>query len=580
MYLKRFFIIGILIFLPAILLGPAESFGQNVAEEEGSGVGVIAAFGSGAYDALLPSDLGRLLFGGGKPKNIYAFMYDQAKFKPERVAVQRIIAEETALSSEDLQTLRGRLSRLYAFIPAGSEPLGEQPTQEQIRQRNTQLNDLFDTERDIAGFQAEVESEVFVSEIFADGNRDNSGFDLIYDLDVIEAIIFGKEVMQFGQAGAGQPAGARRIDVGGGAQREEAEAGEVEAGAGAGAGRRSPARGEGGETVLPAVPGGENGITSNPPFSPAICSADSSVDSAIREFLQKEQSGEIPGPKSANDRNFQNRNRGSDSGGTDTGTGDKNLTPEQKRKRIFTPDSAGNFQRARKCFGPFCLEVKARYKKESSYLPTANCIACHIEKMNDAFNKTLKQNLLPGKVTGNVLEPSICKAINIGDLIGVNIVLIPSPIVTPPNDDIVVKSDVFQAFTKYDEQYRPFLIDQVLQAIDAVESPEEAKRQNRQTPLHSVEESAGQSASASASENTTVREATKNIRAYSNAARNAQIRTLDQSSASSRAENIVQEYQALAIEMDQFNLYFRNLQKLFKDMKTPCNTLLNKETCS
>lgn len=576
MYLKKFFIIGSFIFILTVLLGPAKSFSQNAADEEGSGVGVISAFGSGAYDALLPSDLGRLLFGGDKPKNIYAFMYDQAKFKPERVAVQRIIAEETALNEDDLQALRGRLSRLYGFIPEGAQPIGEQPTQAQIRQRHVQLNDLFDTERDIAGFQAEIESEIFVSEIFADGDRDNSGFDLLYDLDIIEAILFGKEVTQFGASGPGAPAGARRVDVRAGGDEADGEA-EGDGVARAGAGRRA-GDGAGDGSSPPPIPGGEQGIADNPTFSPAMCSADSSLDSSIRDFLQKEQSGEILGPESLSGRAEARRNQGSLFGTGENGSDDENLTAEQKRERIFTPDHAGNFQRARQCFGPFCLEVKARYKKESSYLPTASCIACHIEKMNDAFNKTLKQNLIPGKVTGNVLEPSFCKDINIGDIVGINFVLIPSPIVTPPNDDIVVKADVFQAFIKYDEQYRPFLIDQVLQAIGVAESPEEANRPNRQLP--SVEARAGQSASASASSNTTAQEVTRNIRAYTNSARNAQLRTLEETSAQSSAENIVQEYQALSIEMEQFNTYFRNLQQIFKNMKTPCNTLLNKAYCS
>jgi hypothetical protein len=55
------------------------------------------------------------------------------------------------------------------------------------------------------------------------------------------------------------------------------------------------------------------------------------------------------------------------------------------------------------------------------------------------MRETTEKPLIPGKVSGNLMEPAICKKAAVGILakIGINFTVIQLPISTPPEDDIV-----------------------------------------------------------------------------------------------------------------------------------------------
>ena len=92
-------------------------------------------------------------------------------------------------------------------------------TAKDVEDRRLELTRLLAEEKDLADLQVAAQMDIEPTEIFANGDESDSGFDLLVDLGIIEQILFAKTQTVFGGGGPGAPAGSKVVDVGEAAER-------------------------------------------------------------------------------------------------------------------------------------------------------------------------------------------------------------------------------------------------------------------------------------------------------------------------------------------------------------------------
>lgn len=507
-------ILYFIIFAISILLPLNIIFGQSSYEtsEDPITFDLLGTFNkSGSYD-INPLDWFR---GEGGAKNLYLLMYNQAKEVPKRKALKRVMQTQNLTDIEKEALIKGEnIAELYAY----QKKYGALK-QEELLERFTEVKREFDLEKEIAGLEAEMTGETTATEIFANGDLADSGFDLLDDLEKINLILFGQPTTLFGEAGPGAPAGAQELGIG--AREREEEQGRREAQ------RREEQR-------------RERERPEEHEFSPASCSANQDFNKAVNEFKKQEEE--------------QAKDKGAGGAGPQEGISEA---------QAIVPEEAGYWERARACDKSkiFCLQIEPRFKTESSYQVAENCIACHIEKINDAYRKTVSRGLIPAKATGNLIEMPRCKAgFALEDFANLNIVAIPNPILTPANDDIVIKNDFLKEIVDFAKKYYGTPEYQIGTTLNPVGLAEKRALQNlAEAEITKVVADINKEVSANRAEAFEVLQKYKNL---------------------SRSRSYATYYQALAAEMDQMSVYFNTFKELFRMAETPCTALFDKSTCS
>jgi hypothetical protein len=85
-----------------------------------------------------------------------------------------------------------------------------------------------------------------------------------------------------------------------------------------------------------------------------------------------------------------------------------------------------------------------------------NCVSCHVDNINKLFKETLNHSLVPGKITGNPYEPAQCKkgfGLTKYDL---NVFILYNPILTPPNDNLLLQASATHTWKRVRELYPYF----------------------------------------------------------------------------------------------------------------------------
>jgi hypothetical protein len=273
--------------------------------------------------------------------------------------------------------------------------------------------------------------------------------------------------------------------------------------------------------------------------------------------------------------------------GAGRGTGGAEEGGETGEEAAITPEPAGDWSRPLPCNGVFCLKIEAVYKTESAYLANENCIACHFEKINDSFKKTLDHNLVPSKATGNLFEGPKCKR----SLLGLkwNFILIPQPILTPPNDDLIPKGDFLANFVDFLEKYYrlPGSCDELKKEIKTGGNIAERIQDKLGLckPPPDTEQEAARNILNQIPEGTTQDTIIRRIRENAEAKKQEIAEMMEQSRLESDAQNQATQYQALMQEIETFNAYFKGFMSLYNQLisgeaDSPCQTLSTKPVCS
>ncbi len=117
-----------------------------------------------------------------------------------------------------------------------------------------------------------------------------------------------------------------------------------------------------------------------------------------------------------------------------------------------------------------CFETKFVMETVSSFQPGDSCIACEVEQINKFMEQTLDHSLIPNKTTGNMMESGKCK--KTGSLISMQFTTIFNPIPTPIKDDLIFGKNILEEWNKFADNYKPVLLSEI--KFDVKDDPEES----------------------------------------------------------------------------------------------------------
>lgn len=413
-----------------------------------------------------------------KGKDIYDVLYNKLHIQADNTAL-REIANQNGLTTQEAQSvLHGSITPIFNNPRIKSIGLSQE---EAVRLMNN-LQEEFKILQDLYQTQNEVDVSISPSEIFANDDLADSGFDLVHDLSVIEEILF----LEFTPNTVGAPYEDALTTPYNPADLDKYHLDNIESATA--------------KAVLPLQRGGSDDASAdagkNAPEAEIldndVCPENNSIDSALKNLdSELEQEKTTRGDE---------REEGDDDGGADEQGTDKDDVDKQEN---ISPAPAGNWIKQwcpgiqesgastgggfslenLKSLGgtaaPFaaagasagfntegfsvnaglCLDVKLVRETLSSYQPSDSCILCEVEKIIELLDKTLSHTLIPGKATGNLLESAKCK--KSGTLLNLQFITIRNPIPTPPNDDLIFGKNIFEEWNKFTERYQPFLLDKI-----------------------------------------------------------------------------------------------------------------------
>ena len=405
-------------------------------------------------------------FGSTDPKkigqNLYIDLYNKSQSKPANQAIKDTAAAYGMPVETMSMILAGNISPILERAPLMSI--------EQATRIYNQMIDTYNSKKDSADLDATIKTKVEANEMFADGDLGNSGFDLINDLNNIEIILFQKnDQVSFGQPYDGSKGGdADKSKSATSAATSTGPIGvDISGGAGAATGTST---------------GSTNGSTdTNPkmqnPFqldddnkssvaalgiNPNQCFSAQNIDKALNDFAA---TGKV------DDRLKSNFDADQLPGGVKTPTGlASNSGPSGAGLDIPLPvaasdlldkteipaAAAGDYSQPSLCGDIVCLTIDLVKKKATPiFNKVDNCIACHVEYINDSLQKTISHSLIPAKASGNLGESGLCKnaAGTALGLIGMNMSIQLVPMVAAPKDDLMKEGNISDEWNKYASKY-------------------------------------------------------------------------------------------------------------------------------
>ncbi|MBD3330145.1 hypothetical protein GF354_01285 [Candidatus Peregrinibacteria bacterium] len=549
------------------------------------------------YDVFGPNEEGQ---------ELYNLMYDKYQIEAPNEAL-RVLAQKYGLTVDEAdKVLNGSIVPIFNTENGGTGLY----TKTRAYEIQKQLQQDYEDFSEQLQLEQEMDALITPSEIFANGDLSDSGFDLLHDLDQIEEILFfEKSPVSVGDPFSDEldtPYKPTDDDY----QHEDFVASLTDSGV-----LRSPTAT--GSTVDEEVGAGagngdSSGEVSGQEESEDACPIDSPLKDALSDFDESaaglEESDADDGddgagsaaslqdgagsvdstPDSTGDQDYtlvsnQNINaapRGvwgkawcpalnnepdrsyGDNYATTVGVeGFNSLSPDNVVKTVLDGalgagtgvvfDLPGvEIQAA------VCLDIETVWETVSSYLPGQSCIQCEIEKINEIMDKTLSHSLTPNKVTGNLMETAKCKkSYQLLNSLDMQIITIAAPIATPSNDDLIFGSNIWKEWNDFVEKYRPFL-------SDAGKVPDQY---TEEFELASAPIGYGTSQAIVD---------IRNIKAENTAQALGEVTVKD----NSLAGTTVQMYsQALYGEMKQTTAFFENFRKIFEDINSnACQAIKSK----
>lgn len=467
-----------------VLIGVIASVGMIYVNEERVAHGEI-----NAWDQLVAGAANLKwedIFGTSKGKNTYVLVRDKLLDKPGRDAKKEIGRMYGLTVREVEDVINGSISPLFNK-PTGGTTL----TQEDATLAAVKIRDDFDLLLEIFSLQQEIETSVTPSEIFANGDTMDSGFDLIYDLSVIEEILFMEKSLNL----VGDPFDKQMDSPIPPTEETRLEEPYVEPGQPAATlGRKTSALTvdeDGDATMTIGDEEVDVGVLDDD-----VCPAEDDLSGALDDYEEEKGEEEGVGVGEGEGDDDVGDDTGDDDDDDDEGEGEEEeeieAAPPGDYSKSFCPNitsapstgaEAGNtfgdagfsslggvvnsvINQAAGAGAAFnegglaayisvCLQTSFKKKTYQSYNPGDSCIVCEINKINEAMNKTLRHSLIPNKPTGNLMEVPKCK--KTGTLLNFQFVSIAAPIPSPPNDEIMFLNNIFNEWKKFVDRYQPFL---------------------------------------------------------------------------------------------------------------------------
>lgn len=441
---------------------------------------------------------------GDAPKNLYVYTYQQIFERPDQDALMEIagaygltvVDARSVLLGSVAPLMRGKMNYTQDKAIADVTKIQKSYT-EILRQRRMKYD---------------LQLTVLPTEIFSNGNLDDSGFDLINDLNLIEEVLFiDKTKVYLNQ----QPFGPKSMslkELTSGLKGSSGAAGVLgtsKASGPSGASGTSGSSGTSGTAASSGTSGGSAPASSiaaantaktytlddilkgSPPTGGELnyCASGSPLNKALDQYTKT--SGTAGGTSDSGTGNGGG-NTGTNTGVSTTGTSVApdgtivataienidvaNVIPPElatisvKSAGVFKPptESFCNelggtvlYTYRSKIGGTeheiFCLSVDKKIRTYTSFSPTKSCIQCVVAGMNEDMKKLLSKNITPNKLTGNTYESTKCKsAIQLSDRLNMNIIMVPTPIITPNKYGTFVTGDMQNRLNAYVRNYLPY----------------------------------------------------------------------------------------------------------------------------
>jgi hypothetical protein len=266
---------------------------------------------------------------------------------------------------------------------------------------------------------------------------------------------------------------------------------------------------------------------------------------------------------------------GSATPATGTATEPFTAAPEAPAAPI-QPAPADKWLKDKLCVGSFCLYINLVMKPAaSSYQNADNCIACHAEKINDVLKKVISYTLVPSKAPGNLGEAGKCKkALSTAfSSVSMNIYTLAMPVQTPMNDDLVYGKTIEEDWFNYCSQVAaPFTCRN--------EAPPKDVSQATYEPPKTILDMVSKSALATASDDATQSDVSKNIDTATTGYALEKIAGLNSYDMTKAADKGIQTYQPLKTEMDRMIYYFTSIQKLLHSLHEPVDGIAGPQACT
>lgn len=567
-----------------ILTGAITSPMLGYAEDSGAGFSSYGLVSKIVGDS--PDDLFTTMFTSEKNagKDLYNAMMVKKEVEPYDEALKLVAQKWGFTLTEASQSLHWDVSPLIQKYTN----MTIEDAYERLRQFQSDFKALVATVTE----QKQLENEVKMVEMFANGDISDSGFDLVYDLDIIEQILFlkGSESEVYaGDAPKDETPGPEKGD------EIKSEFTPYPYG-----GTTVPAQTE--EKVEAPKIGRETSVTEAPAKTEPVpaeseviletfadggvdrdtCNASTELSTGLENFeagatgTEKDTGTSTTAKTQTPSTETSKTQRKSEDNkpGTNTGAGDIALSPnpattetEESKTEAKTEEDKekSSWLKKKECAaGDFvCVNLEFIYKKASAFNNSDNCIACHIEKTNDAFEKTIRKTMLPSKVTGNLFESGKCKSgFSLPSLINLNIIMVPMPPLPPVNDELIFFHSFENEFKKFLSRFAPETIAEVLGA--------EAKDKSSQTEEMTISEMSY------SNNETTMTEMFKNIEDAKAQAEREVAKRLETLQKTENVESKSEFFQSVGGEIDQMNMYFNSFKYVFEKIKEPCYATANK----
>jgi hypothetical protein len=399
-------------------------------------------------------------FGATDPKdvgqNMYLMIYQKTQTNTLSDAIKATAAQYGLPPERMSLILGGNITPILERSPLMRQD-------EAVRIYN-QMIATYNEKKDTLQLEASIKAKVEPNEMFADNDVDNSGFDLINDLNNLEIILFKKnDLVTFGgtydgeDSGDEEATGSTTDPTTGGTTSP----GEIPVDISGPPPSGSTTDEEGGDGDKPQNPFDQSDEDKSSVFAGGInpnqCFANQDLDKALDKFVDEAaKNDKLKSTYKPKDENTD----GQDDGAT-TGTGgadidvDVPIVDDTAADQEVPAAPPGDYSSPSLCDDIVCITLEfVKKPAEAAFSSSDNCIQCHVQFINEALKKTISHSLIPAKATGNLGESGLCKNASSTSLgsIGMNISINVVPVVTPPKDDLMTVGNIADEWNKFAAQ--------------------------------------------------------------------------------------------------------------------------------
>ncbi|MBA4336964.1 hypothetical protein C0416_04310 [bacterium] len=383
----------------------------------------------------------------------------------------------------------------------------------QYKKMANDYNSALETEN----LRTELEMQTKPSELFMDGDTSNSEFDVLYDLTIIEVILFNQ--------GSTSQFGGKFItpDFDFSDKDDEAFIDNL----------------FNKDEEVQTTDSSTN-QTDEDVFSSLSCLiGESNLNSALSEFEENQ--------------NQQNADQ--------SGEG----TQEDATEAEFPKAESDNWPTEYLCpdGGFYCIEITFDIKAAKAYGKSDNCVSCHIQNINKDLDNLLSKPLSANKLSGNLFEMPKCKSSYTNLPANMNIITLA---VQPPrqsNQDKYVKLDIEKEWIKMEERFNAY--------FNNTDNP---------PPTLTVEDRSVKEALQGSSANATIDEISVKAQDRVQVTQDEVSEGAESKEKENRTELNNTEYQMVINELETMKKSFATILQKLKEMKTPCTDLSTKAYCS